>query len=291
MSQYRRVLVHVNNASPVRELLGFAAGVPGAEDARLGAVYAVDSMLYAAYLSTDMSGNAAQLLMEFERSMRDKAVGTVAAAATAIGRPVEFLEGPGAAIETALTHSRLADLTVVGQWDPEHPGGNTGAFASGLIVGAGGPVLFVPNAGRFERCGRRVVLAWSDTRESARAMRDAMPILERAEAVEVLHFSPTDRHPEDSGSAAGVAAYLRSHGIAAEASVRSLADSEGEPRGPGAALSDRSVAALLLSHVADATADLVVMGGYGHSRAHEFVLGGVTREILRTMTVPVLMSH
>jgi nucleotide-binding universal stress UspA family protein len=152
-------------------------------------------------------------------------------------------------------------------------------------------VLFVPNAGKFGRCGRRIVLAWSDTRESARAMRDAMPILERAEAVEVLHFSPTDRHPEDSGSAAAVAAYLRSHGIAAQASVRSLADSRGEPRGLDAALGDRSVTALLLSHVADADADMVVMGGYGHSRAHEFVLGGVTREILRTMTVPVLMSH
>jgi nucleotide-binding universal stress UspA family protein len=171
------------------------------------------------------------------------------------------------------------DVVVMGQPDPEASTGNlVGLQPEQVVLGCGRPVLVVPYAGDFIEIGRQVLVAWNATREAARALHDAMPILEKAEAVTVIEVDPP-------GSIAGVVR-LTAEDIAAGLSARGIAaTAETETGG------DISVDDLLLSRAADRGVDLLVMGGYGHSRLREFVMGGVSRGIFQHMTVPVLMSH
>ncbi len=122
------------------------------------------------------------------------------------------------------------------------------------------------------------MVAWNASREAARAVRDAMPLLEQSQSVDLVTFRPKSSqgaHGELPG--ADIALHLTRHGINVD--VQQLGGT------------DIDVGNALLSHVADRGSDLLVMGGYGHSRLREFVLGGATRTILSSMTVPVLMAH
>ncbi len=120
------------------------------------------------------------------------------------------------------------------------------------------------------------MVCWDSSRPAARAVADAMPLLERAKRVEVaIVTSGSGKYDEIEGVDMGQ--HLARHGLNVE--VNRIA------RG------NVDVADALLSHAADSSADFIVMGGYGHSRLREFVLGGVTRSIFRSMTVPALMSH
>jgi nucleotide-binding universal stress UspA family protein len=150
------------------------------------------------------------------------------------------------------------------------------ALAGDLVLSVGRPVLFVPYAGRFPATGKRVLVAWNASREAARAVSDALPLLARAESFEVVAFEP---RPGDHGEVPGadIALYLARHGVKATAARQSAPEID--------------IGAQILSRAADTGADLIVMGGYGHSRLRELVLGGVTRSMLEAMTVPVLMSH
>ena len=185
-------------------------------------------------------------------------------------------EGPEA--DPAL-HARYVDLTILGQLDPDR--GETEMIRprpEQVTLASGRPILVVPYAGRFETVGRRVLIGWNATREAARAVNDAMPLLAAAEAVTVLTIDPRegpDGHGELPG--ADISLHLARHGVKAEIERTVSAD--------------LPVGDVLLSRAADLGADLLVMGAYGHSRARELLLGGATRSLLRSMTVPVLMSH
>ena len=169
--------------------------------------------------------------------------------------------------------ARYADLVVLGQPEPGDALGR--AFAEEVILSAGRPVLLVPYAGRFPEAGNRVLVAWNASREAARAVTDALPILASAQAVEVVAFGPTGDHGEVPG--ADISLYLARHGVKATAARQNARDVD--------------IGAQILSRAADTDADLIVMGAYGHSRLRELALGGATRSLLDAMTVPVLMSH
>jgi nucleotide-binding universal stress UspA family protein len=121
----------------------------------------------------------------------------------------------------------------------------------------------------------RVLVCWDGGRTAARAVGDAMPFLERAKAVDIVIVAEERKNDEITGVT--MSEHLARHGVAAQ--VKRLA------RG------DIAIEDVILSYAADSGADFMVMGGYGHSRLREFILGGVTRAILASMTVPVLMSH
>jgi len=184
----------------------------------------------------------------------------------------------GAESDPAL-HARYADLTILGQLDPDR--GDSELLRprpEHVTLASGRPVLVVPYAGRYETVGRRVLIGWSATREAARAVSDAMPLLAAAEIVTVLTIDAregTDAHGELPG--ADISLHLARHGVKAEIE-RTV--SAGIPP-----------ADVLLSRAADLGADLLVIGAYGHSRMRELLLGGVTRSILESMTLPVPMSH
>ena len=176
-------------------------------------------------------------------------------------------------------HARYVDLTILGQLDPDR--GEAELIRprpEHVTLASGRPILVVPYAGHFETVGRRVLIGWNATREATRAVNDAMPLLIEAEVVTVLTIDPRegpDGHGELPG--ADISLHLARHGVKAKVE-RTV--SAGIPAGD-----------VLLSRAADLGADLLVIGAYGHSRVRELLLGGATRSILQSMTVPVLMSH
>jgi len=224
---------------------------------------AIETVALAASVLREQAEAAAR---EFER--RCKAAGVASFEAR-----VEI----GEAIDAIVAAGRCSDLVVVGQTDvTARVEGVADDFPQQVLLNAGAPLLVVPYAGTFATIGRNVLVGWKDTREAARALRDALPLLAGAERVHLLEAGELPAPPESRASLAAAAAWLESHGLP----VRSEHDADlGE-------VGDR-----LLSRAADLAADLIVVGGYGHSRLREWALGGVTRQVLRQMTVPALLSH
>ena len=175
---------------------------------------------------------------------------------------------------------RVNDLLVLTQSDPRAHNGQ--AFKNPqieeTILASARPVIVLPYANAASTLGTRVLVAWDDSRAAARALADALPLLRRAQSVQVMLFNRDE--PSDEGGfscdLASVAAWLARHGVVAQTQIE---------------ITSISVAEALLSRAADLGSDLIVMGAFGHARWRERLLGGTTRDVLGTMTVPVLMSH
>ena len=178
-------------------------------------------------------------------------------------------------VEDVLTVSaRYADLVVVGQAEPDSISTLPARSPEAVALSSGRPVLAVPHRGVEKVPGGTVLLCWNGSRESARAASDALPFLTAAQKVLVLMVEPKVT-PKDLG--ADVATWLARHGIKVTVQ-RDVAP-------------DADVGDIISSRAAYYDVDLIVMGLYGHSRLREMVLGGVSRTMLSTMTVPVLMTH
>jgi nucleotide-binding universal stress UspA family protein len=171
--------------------------------------------------------------------------------------------------------ARRFDLSIIGQAEPETSAAEE-IIAEAALFESGRPVIIVPYIQKEPLKLDRVMLCWDGSRAATRAIADAMPLLERAGRVEVVIVA-NEAGKQDEIEGADMGAHLARHGLNV-AVKRTI-------------LGDIDVADVILSHAADAGTDFIVMGGYGHSRLREFVLGGVTRSILRSMTAPVLMSH
>jgi nucleotide-binding universal stress UspA family protein len=170
---------------------------------------------------------------------------------------------------------RRFDLIVVGQANRDEAGADD-VVDEGVLFESGRPVLFVPFIQRAGLALGRVMICWDGSRAAARAVGDAMPFLHKAKQVEVVIVA-TGRPKSDELPGADLGEHLARHGLNVE--VKRITSP------------DIDVPSTILSYAADSSADMLVMGGYGHSRLREFVLGGATRGLLESMTVPVLMSH
>ena len=289
MVEYRSILAHVSESPRSREVLALAAQLARAHGASLSAVHAVEPLYLGAYLSPETAMAAAQWGQESERQRKARAQALTLEVAHASEMAIDFQSPGGDPLQLLTARARGADLVVLGQPSDDDAGSPPRRFVSRLLIGAGCPLLFVPSAGPVGPCGQRVLVAWSATRESARALRDAMPLLQRAGAVELLFYGAADER--GGGPLEAVMAYLHSHGVKARGVVRPMRELSFGERMLTPSVVDAPIAELLLSHAADTDADLIVMGGYGHARAYELLLGGVTRTMLGSMTLPVLMSH
>jgi nucleotide-binding universal stress UspA family protein len=171
--------------------------------------------------------------------------------------------------------ARRFDLAVVGQAEPERSAVED-MIAETTLFESGRPMLMVPYIQKAPLKLDNVMVCWDGSHQAARAIADAMPLLEKAGRVEIVIVA-NERGKQDEIAGADMGQHLARHGLKVEVH-----------RISGGSI---DVADALLSRAADSGTDFMVMGGYGHSRLREFVLGGVTRSILRSMTVPVLMSH
>lgn len=189
----------------------------------------------------------------------------------------EWRLAEGHVLDVATVHARYADLIITGQGiDIGQASGALEALPAHLALAVGRPVLIVPRYGTFPTAGDNVLVAWNGSREATRAVHDALPILQAAKLVTVLSIDPEETgDPRLPGG--DIALHLSRHGAPVQTTVL---------KG-----SDVAVGELLLSYAADHGNDLIVMGAYGHTRLREMILGGATRNLLRSMTVPVLLSH
>jgi nucleotide-binding universal stress UspA family protein len=171
--------------------------------------------------------------------------------------------------------ARRFDLAIVGQAEPDSSAVEE-IIAESALFESGRPVIVVPYIQRAPLKLDNVMVCWDGSRAAARAIADSMPLLAKGGRVEVVIVT-NERGKQDEIEGADMGAHLARHGLKVDVKRTALGDID--------------VADVILSHAADAGSDLIVMGGYGHSRLREFVLGGVTRSIFRSMTAPVLMAH
>ncbi len=179
-----------------------------------------------------------------------------------------------------VARARESDLIVLDQPDPEAgEAARLWQLLEDVLFGAGRPILMVPYAGRFEAVGRNVLVGWDGSRAATRAIHDSLPLLRGAERITLLTIEDLrSAHPDHPLSGTGMAEHLARHDLRVTL-ARSV-------RGGTATDAD-----IILNHAAETGADLLIVGAYGHSRAREILLGGVTRALIDHATVPVLMSH
>lgn len=277
---YKTILVQVDDSRNVDTRIEIAAQLALAEGAHLigSAMTGVSRFLY----ETVTVDPAAPDIAPYLETLRQRADGTLAkfeniAQRVGVNSFEKRLSDDEAAGGLSL-QARYADLVVLGQYDPDGTSGpayaNVPEYA---VMNSGCPALIVPYAGTFNNVGERVLIAWNESLEAVRAVRHALPLLRRAKVVEVVMFnSSPDFGDKGEAPGADIALYLARHNIKVNVKLERAGT---------------ETANALLSLAANLSSNLLVMGCYGHSRLREMVLGGMTRTILESMTMPVLMSH
>ncbi|MDO8756121.1 MAG: universal stress protein [Polaromonas sp.] len=273
-----QLLVHLDASPQAAQRLEAACRIGQAHGAAVTGLYAVTPSFVALPFAPEVGPGVAAALREIDDELRTRARAAFDRALAAPGMRAAWAEvGDDPIMGVFAQQALYADLLVLGQHDPASTpaSGVPVDFAESVMVASGKPALIVPNIGMPSSIGETVVLAWKPTRAAARAVSAALPMLQRAKRVHVLSWSGADEAV--SGQRLDLDSYLKLHGV--EATWHRETE---EPELLGE---------LLLSRAFDLEADLLVMGCYGHSRAREWVLGGTTRTVLRSMTLPVLMAH
>jgi nucleotide-binding universal stress UspA family protein len=247
-----------------------------------GAHVAAIAFAYDPVIPPTIMGGIPASLIESQRAENEKA------ATDALAKFDEAARRGGVSFESRIVSASLAgasesfgamarrfDLSVVAQGEPDKVAPEE-LIVEGALFGSGRPVVVVPYIHRTGVKLDRVMVCWDASRAAARAVADAMPFLKRAKTIDVVLVA-SERPKSDEVPGADIGQHLARYNLNVD--VKRIVATETD------------VANTLLSHAADSSADFIVMGGYGHSRLREFILGGVTRGILASMTVPVLMSH
>lgn len=290
---FKDILVHLDNHSNRESRLRIALSLAQENKARLLALYELDvpRIPPAPFMATEGLTPTNEAIRETYERERDGAFTDASNLEAAFRAEIKrrSLTGewqihpdePGDIIDAITARARYADLVVLGQVDPSKTlSGSHSKIPETVMIGCGRPVLFIPFSGHVSGIGKSILIAWDGSRVAARAVADALPLLRNAETVTVLSVG-RGKVGEGSGdqSARDLVDHLAQHGIRAQPVHLEIARTETE------------IGELILSRAAGQGCDLVVMGGYGHSRARELILGGVTREVLQNMKIPVLMSH
>lgn len=271
------VLVHIDNSRACASRVTLALDIAQSYGAHLTGVYVVPRLTVPPYAEVYVPSTIYETQAELEKAQTSEAESAFksAVARSDVSAEWRLVEDP--IINSVSLHAHYADLVIVGQEDPEDPAYVPIVTPDDLVMRTGRPVLIVPYIGVQGRFAKHVMIAWNGGREAVRAVHDALPILKRADVVDVLAINPIAPGSEERIPSADICLHLARHGVKANAQTVQARDIE--------------VGDILLSRIADESIDLLVMGGYGHSRFREMVLGGATKHILSSMTTPVLMSH
>ena len=274
---YKTILVHCDASKSVSHRLDVAAELAQRFGARLVALHVRRPFETPVFFEGSFPMD--DFFRTYEEGVKaDEAAASAAFAKATKGKHLttEWRAADGYVDSELAVQARYADLVVLGQAEPE-PTATPSDLPETVALATGRPVLVVPHIGA-KPPGKTVLLCWNSSREAARAAADALPFLTAAEKVIVLVINPTasaEGHGAEPG--ADAAAWLTRHGVKVTVQ-RDVAP-------------DADVGSVILSRAADHDADLIVMGIYGHSRMREMVLGGASRTLLGSMTVPVFMSH
>jgi nucleotide-binding universal stress UspA family protein len=282
----RELLVHVDDSTAALTRMRLAADLAQRHGARLSALYVSEISDHELRLlrGAELGLLPAQKLEELQNRMADlngEVATRLRAALDRLGdqygletewRPVE-----GPAQQVVPQHARYADLAVVGHGGPQADHEANGySFAEVMLFTVGRPIILIPTSVSEGSLGRRLAIAWNSSRPAARAVADALPLVERADATTLITANARELERHGAPPAAMMADHLRRHGGAINAVLCDM---------PHGSLGDALQAKALESQ-----ADLLVAGAYGHPRIWEKLLGGVTRDLLSRLTMPILMS-
>jgi nucleotide-binding universal stress UspA family protein len=273
------ILVQIPSERPIRPVVDTAISVAMNYSAHLDAVSVGFESTNLGLAVDGVAAVAAVFDLEYERALAraNAALEVFEAEARNAGITYSrqaFTAVPVDAFATLGKMARLYDLSIVMQPDLDHATSDNIVPAE-MLFQAGGPVLFIPYTHKGPLKPRHIGIAWDGSRLAARALRDAAPFIARADATTVI----TVNEPETPTEATikNLLTHLARHGVTPNVELLNAEPADVQPT--------------ILSVAADAGIDLIVMGGYGHSRLQERILGGVTRGMLQSMTVPTLMSH
>lgn len=277
---YKTILVHVDESRHSIKRIQIAAELARRENGHLigAAMTGISRSLYAANTLDRNDPNLARHL-DILRERGNQALVRFEEIAAQLGvvsvekRLIDDEAGGGICLQAS-----YADLVVVGQTDPDESSpAVTSDFPEYVLLNCGRPVLIIPYTGNFNTIGENALIAWDASMAASRAVSNAVALLIRAKIVQVAVFNAAaqfEKHGQVPG--ADIALYLSRHGIPVNVIQQNTPIDVGNS---------------ILSLANDLGSDLIVMGGYVHSRFRELLLGGVTRTVMNTMTVPVLMSH
>lgn len=272
------ILVYADGSDAFESRLNYSIALAQSSKAHLTALYIVPRYTVHAYAGMAMDPGIIQQSNEQEWEEARETQQKFESMTKAADIDVEWRVEEGDAAYYLNSHGRYFDLVVLGQTNPEWDDALFTGLADDLVISLGRPALVVPYIGALAKPANRVLVAWDGSHSAARAVNDAMPFLKAADQVEVMTIN-SNKATLDEGDipAIDISLHLARHGV--KATAKSLH------------AENISAGDLILSHASDFGADLLVMGAYGHSRFRELILGGVTRNLLQHMTLPVLMSH
>lgn len=279
MSALRSILLHADPSPRSVTRLALAQALAVQHNARVTALYAsTPTALSLPFVMDQGAAEMLPMLQQLDNDHRDNTKALFDRAEFDTTTPFlwdEMREAP--LVPGFARHALCADLLVLGQHDASDPltTGVPSDFVPSVLLASGRPALVVPYVDTGTTRDRDVLVAWKPTRECAHAVSAAIPFLQRAQHI---HLTIADDADAVADQARALEDYLRLHGVKATIQRRAAVPS----REPGEGL---------LSLAADVAAGLLVMGCYGRSRARELVLGGATRTVLQSMTLPVLMAH
>lgn len=279
--QYQTLLVYLDPGERAIARLAFSLALASQFDAHLVGIYSTFASEARDYFAVAGCAPYYDAYCEARRDEREAAEASFRHDLRCAGRGGEWLAFDDYAQEPVIRRSRHADLLIAGQTgDDDEFHALRKHFLDSVVLTSGRPVLVLPYAGALRPACDSIAIAWDGSREAARAVHDAMPFLQRAKRVTVLRIRTPDLLRATTSSARSNEIDLMLARQAVNVDFAEVSSDEDETAGD-----------MLLSWVATSGCDLVVAGAYGHPQWRERLLGGVTRNLLESATVPVLLSH
>jgi nucleotide-binding universal stress UspA family protein len=276
---YRRISVHLDHGFDCKRRIEAALALAKRHKAELVGIYANAAPPQYYYGESVLMSRSLGIIKELQAQSRDAVETAFLEAAAEADVPAFMRAGTSSPSETVALLGRTTDLIVVSQENREDvEAAHEIEFVEQTLLTAGRPVLAIPSSGEFPVIGDRVLCCWDGSREAARALADAAPILRLASHMTVLSMNEGAASPKHEAPFEDLATYCVAQGMPAPEHVRR------DIKGVG-------VGSTILNAAADHSADLIVMGAYGHSKLRQWALGGATASILKSMTVPVMFSH
>ena len=277
---FKNLLLHLEHSSGCQNRLQVAFALAKKYDALITGLFVVPDYVVPSYVEAQISVDLITDGYEKALARARETLSGYQKMADEAGVKLDAHVLEGQLIPILREHSKYSDLLLLGQDHPDDPDNASYGLADALLFEGACACMMVPHSGKLAAPGQRVLLTWNASRESARALREAMPILVAADEVVVLSSEPDDADAEIARGhphADELARFLESHGI--------------ESISSGIADLDISTSDAILGQAAEMNADLIIMGAYGHARLREIILGGVTRDLLKQSTIPLFLAH
>ncbi|BEG73571.1 universal stress protein [Achromobacter xylosoxidans] len=277
---YRRISVHLDHGFDCPRRTAVALALARRHKAELVGIYASSAPLQYYYGESVMMSRTLDVMRDLQAQNRGAVQNAFLEAAATADVPAVVRAGASSPSASVALLGRTSDLLVVSQQNREDiEAAHENEFVEQTLLAAGRPVLVVPSSGDFPVIGDRVLYCWDGSREAARALADAAPLLRLASHLVVLTMDEgAATRKEEAVPFEDLATYCIAQGMPAPDHARR------DIKGVG-------VGGTILNAAADYSADLVVMGAYGHSKFREWAMGGATASILKSMTVPIMFSH